>query len=76
MSSWAPVSRGYNWQWRHKDVDYCLSSDSIDFLTEASHKFNSWPSILTLEGNTMLSEARRHLSWNSLHWVQHSDVEV
>ena len=42
------------------------------FLTEASHKFDSWTSILELEVKYMLFESKKQLSRHSWHRVQHS----
>ena len=70
VSSWAPLSRGSNGQWRYKVVGYWFGPGSISFLTEASHTFNSWPSILALEGNSMLYEANKQVSRYSWHRVQ------
>ena len=71
VPSWAPVSHGSNQQWIHKEVDCWFGSGSIGFMKREIHKFDSRPSILALEGNAMLPETKKHLSWNSWHWVQH-----
>ena len=46
------------------------------FLKEAFHKFDSWPRILELEGNSMLSQANKHLGWHYWKWIQHSSCGV
>ena len=73
MSSWAPVSNGSNRQFRHKEVDFLFGSDSIGILTEAIHTFDSRPRIFELERNAILSEAKKQLSRNYWHQVQHSE---
>ena len=42
-------------------------------MIEVSHKFDLWPIILVLEGNGMLYEAKKHLSWKSWNRVQNSE---
>ena len=37
-----------------------LDQVQLVFLVEASHKFDLWPSILALEENFLLSEAKKH----------------
>ena len=74
--SWEPVSCCFNRQSRHKEVDCWFGSDSIGLLTEASHKFVSRPSILALEGNSILSEDKKQLSSNYLYQVQRSACVV
>ena len=42
------------------------------FLTEASNKFDLWPSILELKGNTMLFEPKKQFSLHYFYPVLHS----
>ena len=72
VSFWAPFYSGSNWQWIHKEVECWFGSGSIVFMEDTSHKLDSWPNILELEVNSMLSEAKKKLSHNSWYWVQHS----
>ena len=69
--SWSLVSCDSNCKWRHKAVDYCFGSGYIGFLIEASHKFDLCPSIMSLEGNVILSKAKKHLSKHSWQQIQH-----
>ena len=74
-SSWETVSCGSTRQWGYKKISCCFGSGSIGFLTEASHKFYSWTSILELEVKYLLFESKKKLSRHSWHRVQHSPCE-
>ena len=71
VSSWALVSCDYNNKWINKEVGCCFGSGLIIFLIEASHKFDSWPSVWELEENFLLFQDKKHLSQNYFHWIQH-----
>ena len=72
MDSWEPVSCGSNRQWSHNEVGFWLRSGFISFLSEASHKLDLWSMLLELKVNSMLYEAKKHLSHTSWYRIKHS----
>ena len=73
MSPWAPVSYGSNRKRRYKEVECWFDSASIGFLTEARQKFDSRNIILSLEVNSMLSEAKKQVIGTGFN-IQHVEV--
>ena len=72
VSSWAPVSCGYNQKWIQKEVVCWFGSCSINILIEPSCKFDSWKIIFVSEQNFMFYKAKKHLSQNSCHRIHNS----